>query len=130
MPKTLVRGDQALHVAPARAVGCYRTARQHHLQNMQELLGHLEIALVAGVMKCDQDLIGETPAIPGRSAWTCFATDLFVSLNHTIPHASFGEKCLDRRRTHRSSLPPPPRTGDPSAFPLDCLGLGQAVSER
>jgi len=50
-------GDQALHVTPARAVRRQRTAGQHHLQDLQELLSHLEVALIAGVMERNQNLV-------------------------------------------------------------------------
>jgi len=34
---------------------------------VQELLGHLEIRLVAGVMEGDQDLVGQPPAVARRA---------------------------------------------------------------
>ena len=57
VPEPLVRGDQAFHVASTRAVRRQRPTRQHHFQDVQKLLGDLEVALVAGVMECDQDLV-------------------------------------------------------------------------
>ena len=63
MPKPLVRGDQALHVAPPRAIRRQRTAGQHHLKDVQQLLGHLEIGLVAGVVEGDQHLVRQAPRV-------------------------------------------------------------------
>ena len=57
MPKAFVGGDQAFHIASARAVRCQGPARQHHLQDVEKLLRNFEVGLVASVVKRDQDLV-------------------------------------------------------------------------
>jgi hypothetical protein len=57
MPQAFVRGDQALHVSPARSIGRQRTAGQHHLQDMEKLFRNLKVRLVAGVMERDQNFV-------------------------------------------------------------------------
>ena len=45
-----------------KAVGLASTsAVHHHLQDTQQSLRHLEVALIAGVVKWDQDLVGQPP---------------------------------------------------------------------
>jgi hypothetical protein len=46
-----MRRDQAFHIAPSGAIRRQRQARQHHFQNVQQLLRYLKIRLVAGVME-------------------------------------------------------------------------------
>jgi hypothetical protein len=53
---------------------------------VKQLLRHLEIALVTGMMKGDQYFVGQAPAIAWRATWACFATDFLVSLAHPGPH--------------------------------------------
>jgi hypothetical protein len=57
MPKALVRGDEALHIAPSSDIRRLGSPRQHHLQHAQKLLGNLQIRLIAGVVEGDQDLV-------------------------------------------------------------------------
>jgi len=57
MPKSLVGRDEAFHVAPAGSVRRQRPTCQHHLQHMQKLFRHFQIALVAGVMKGNQNFV-------------------------------------------------------------------------
>ena len=74
VPQALVRRDQAFHVAPAVAVRGQRAARQHHLQDVQKLLGDFEVGLVASVMEGDQDLVRQPPAVargPPRRRQAC-----------------------------------------------------------
>jgi hypothetical protein len=61
-------GHEALHVAPPCAVGRERTAGQHHLEDMEKLIRDLIISLVASVMKRNQDLVRQPPAVAGRDA--------------------------------------------------------------
>src|SRR5271163_4285218 len=86
MPKTLVRRNQAFHIPPARAVRCKGSPGQHHFQDVKQLLRHLEIALITGMMKSDQYFVGQAPAIARCATWACFATDFLVSLAHPGPH--------------------------------------------
>src|SRR6202012_4985959 len=46
-----------------RAVRCQRPARQHHFENVQQLLRDFEVALIAGMVERDQDLVREAPAV-------------------------------------------------------------------
>jgi len=57
VPQPLVGSHQTLHIAAARAIRRQWPAGQHHFQNVQELLRHLKIALVAGMVEGDQNLI-------------------------------------------------------------------------
>src|SRR5579875_2185153 len=66
VPKPLVGGYQAFHVPPPAAVRRQRTAGEHHLKHMQQLLGDLKIALIAGLMESDHDFVGEAAAIARR----------------------------------------------------------------
>ena len=43
-------------------------AGQHHLQDAEKLLGHLEVALVAGLVEGDEDLVGQAPRCRGRTS--------------------------------------------------------------
>ena len=103
VPQALVRRDKAFHVAPAGAVRGERAARQHHFEYVQELLRDLEISLIAGVMKGDQDLVGQTPAIARCCTGTNLSPGIVFSLAHsrpyhlltTLPHLTVA--CLARR---------------------------------
>ena len=67
MPKPLMRGDEAFHVAPAAGIGAEGAAVQHHFKHMQNLLGDFEVALIASVMEGDKNLIGQAAAIARRA---------------------------------------------------------------
>ena len=62
-----MRRDQAFHVAPPGSVRRQWAARQHHLEHMEQLLGHLVIGLVAGMVKSDDDLVRQPAAV---TRWT------------------------------------------------------------
>lgn len=51
MPQPLMRGDQTFHIPASRPIRRERTARQHHLKNMKQLFGYLEIRLIARMME-------------------------------------------------------------------------------
>ena len=57
LTKPLVCRHQAFHVAPSRFIHGQRPACQHHLKDMEQLLGHLAISLIAGAVKGHQDLV-------------------------------------------------------------------------
>jgi hypothetical protein len=82
VPEPLMGGDQAFHVAPARAVGREWAARQHHLEHMQKLFRYLEVRLVAGVVKSDENLVGQAPAVSRRSRRTGFPANIVIAANH------------------------------------------------
>jgi hypothetical protein len=56
-PQPLMRRDQAFHVAPSVAVWRWRRAGAQHLQDVKQLFRHLEIRLIARVMKGTQDVV-------------------------------------------------------------------------
>lgn len=85
VPQPLMRGDKAFHIAPTSAVRRQGTARQHHFKNVEQLLRHLKIALVAGVMERDENLVGQASAIPWRCARCDLPSDLFVRMAHRNP---------------------------------------------
>src|SRR5215210_8623331 len=63
-----MRRHQAFEVPPAVGVGAGGPARQHHLDDAEEPFGDLEVALVAGVMEGDQDLVRQPSAMARRDA--------------------------------------------------------------
>jgi hypothetical protein len=56
-PKALLSRDEAFHVAPSVAVWRQSWVGLHHLENMKQLFRHLDIRVVAGLMKGAQDLV-------------------------------------------------------------------------
>ena len=85
MPKPFVRRNQALHVPAPRSIRDQGTPRQHHLQNLQKLLRDVKVRLIAGMMKSDQDLVGQPPAIAGCTTRSRFAPGLVFILAHRRP---------------------------------------------
>ena len=57
MPEPLMSCDKAFHVAPPVPVGGQGAACQHHFKHMQKLFPHFQVALVAGVMKGNQNFV-------------------------------------------------------------------------
>ena len=61
-------------------------ALQHHLKDLQQIFSHLEIALVAGVMKRDQDLVRQSPCLAAtRAVIPPRRSGLFVQAAHRPP---------------------------------------------
>lgn len=58
-----MRRHQALNVPAAVAIQPQRSAAHHHFQHAQQLLGDLQIVLITRMVKRDQDLVGQTPAM-------------------------------------------------------------------
>jgi hypothetical protein len=87
MPQPLMCCDKAFHIAPSRAVGGQRTACQHHLEHMQKLFRYFQVALIAGVMKGDQDLVREAAAVARCSGGTgrVFPNDFCFRVAHNTP---------------------------------------------
>jgi hypothetical protein len=56
IPQPLVGGYNRFHIPPTLFLRG-RGARQHHLQNMEKLIGDLVFALLAGVAEGDQDFV-------------------------------------------------------------------------
>ena len=49
---------KASEIAASIAVWCQWRPCQHHPEDVQQLLRDFEITLIAGLMECDQDLVG------------------------------------------------------------------------
>ena len=73
MPKAFMRRDEALDAAAAVAVGVGRTPGQHDLEDVQEMLGDLEVGRVAGMVEGDQDLVRQPAGVPRQSGRRGFA---------------------------------------------------------
>jgi hypothetical protein len=58
-----MRRDEAIQVPSPIAILVRGIADHHHLQDAQQFLRHLEVALIAGLMKWDQDLVGQPPDV-------------------------------------------------------------------
>ena len=58
VPESLMRGDQGIRIAASIVDLCQWRPCQHHPEDVQQLLRNFEIALIAGVMERDQDLVG------------------------------------------------------------------------
>ena len=63
VPEPLMRGDESIHIAPSIAGWGQWTALQHHLQDLKQRLGNLEVALIAGLMKGDEYLVGQPAGV-------------------------------------------------------------------
>jgi hypothetical protein len=91
MPKPLMRRDQALDGPAPVVLGGHAATRQHVLQRAKQLLGHLKVLRVAGMMERNQNLVGKPPAVAGRYTWATYLSQL---------HIAFG------KITHRLSVLP------------------------
>src|SRR5947209_4559349 len=78
VPEPFMSCDQPFHIPAPIAVGCERTAGEHNLKDMQQSVGHLEIALITSLMKCDQDFIREPPAITRCAGANSFAVVFII----------------------------------------------------
>jgi hypothetical protein len=63
VPESLVGGDQGLHGAAAIGLDLARPAREHCFENLEELLRHLKLLLIAGLVESDQNLIGQATGV-------------------------------------------------------------------
>ena len=60
-PQSLMGRDEAIQVPSPIAILVRGNAGHHHLQDAQQFLRHLEVALITGLMKWDRDLVGQPP---------------------------------------------------------------------
>ncbi|WP_353212023.1 hypothetical protein [Rhodovarius sp.] len=60
LPKPLMRLDQAVHIAPAIGAGIDLLAGEHHFQCPQQLVSHLIISLITGLVEGGQDFVRQT----------------------------------------------------------------------
>lgn len=58
-----MRGDQGLHGAAPIGLYLARAPREHRFENLEELLRHLKLLLVAGLVEGDQNLVGQAAGI-------------------------------------------------------------------
>jgi hypothetical protein len=77
VPKPLVGCDQTFHAAAAAKIGRGRPTREHKFQRAQKRIRNLEIADVARVMKCHENLVRESPPLPRRRTGTVTNGTLF-----------------------------------------------------
>jgi hypothetical protein len=61
VPEPLMCGDQAASVV-APIWDCW-PACHHHFEDGQQLLGHFEVALIAGVVESNEDLVGQPAGV-------------------------------------------------------------------
>ncbi len=67
-------GDETLDAAAAVAIDVGRAPGQHDFEDIQEVLGDLQVGRVAGVVECDQDLVRQPARMPwqaGRRSVAC-----------------------------------------------------------
>jgi len=88
VPQPLMRRHQTLDAAPSVAVRGIRAAGEHAFQNVQQLLGHVEIGLVAGVVEGDQDFVGQPPTIARRARAGGFPCGV-VAFTHVLVRPLF-----------------------------------------
>jgi hypothetical protein len=90
MPEPLVCRNKALHVASPGSVWRQRSARQHHLQHVEKLFRHFQIALIAGMMEGNQDFVREPATVARcRGRTRALTNDFCFRLTHNIPQAPF-----------------------------------------
>jgi hypothetical protein len=75
LPKPLVCRDQAFLPTAVHAAREVRRSLKHELQHFQQWPRDLDVALIARLMKGDQDLIREAP----RVAWVYGVTHGFLN---------------------------------------------------
>jgi hypothetical protein len=73
--------------APAACWSC-RWPPNHELQNSEQALRNLDISLIAGVVKCDEDVIGEAPLVCEPGMHRC---PLLVSLRPSFRRARLSQ---------------------------------------
>ncbi len=74
-------GDQAFEGAAPVLLGRHAAAREHRFQGLEQLFSNDEVLRVAGVVKRDEDLVGQASSMP-RGGATAFAgfTDIQICL--------------------------------------------------
>ncbi len=60
-----MRGDETLDALASIGIGVSRATGDHAFEDDQELFRDIIVVLIAGVMECDQDFIGQPTGIPG-----------------------------------------------------------------
>jgi len=58
-----VRRDEAVHAAATVTAIRERAPGQHALEDAEQVFGHLEIRHIAGVVKSDEDFIGQAARV-------------------------------------------------------------------
>jgi hypothetical protein len=67
VPEALMGRHEAFKVAPPSAVRNLGKLFEHHLQGLKKLPRHLEVGLIARMMKRDQDLVRQSAAVSLRT---------------------------------------------------------------
>ena len=65
VPEPFMRGDQGIQIAASIAVWRQWTPCQHHLQGLEQPLGNLEVALIAGLVEGNEYLVGHPAGVAG-----------------------------------------------------------------
>lgn len=73
VPEPLVRRHQPFHAAPALLVRGRGPARKHQFEHPQQLLGDLQIRLIAGLVKGNKDLVREPTCVARRCGGGSFS---------------------------------------------------------
>jgi len=81
-----MRRDEAIQVPSPIAIQVRGMAVHHHLQNAQQFFRHFEVALIAGVVKWDQDLVEQPPpGVSRRFRRVIVAWDWLMVWRHPAP---------------------------------------------
>ena len=81
-----MRRDEAIQVPSPIAILVRGIAVHHHLQDAQQSLRHLEVALIAGLVKWDQDLVEQPPpGVSRRLRRVIVAWDWLIVWRHPAP---------------------------------------------
>jgi hypothetical protein len=88
VPEPLVRRDQGFHGAPAISLDLARPAREHCFEDLEELLRHLKLLLVAGLVKSDQNLVSQATGITGGFAPNPNLNQLLKIFRHGLSKTS------------------------------------------
>ena len=89
-PQPLMRRDEVLQVRSSIAIVVRGIAAHHHLQDAQQFLRDFEVALIAGVVKGDQDLVEQPPpGVSRRLRRVIVAWGLLIVWRHPAPRGSW-----------------------------------------
>ena len=100
-----MRSDETFRVSATTAIRGNGTPRNDHLHHSQQKFRDLQVALVAGAVKCNQNFVRQAPRVATRLARSCFTTDAFAALAHPAEPAprrfttSLQSKNEESRRT-------------------------------
>jgi hypothetical protein len=88
VPEPLVRRDQGFHGAPTIGLNLAWAACEHCFENLEELLRHLKLLLVAGLVESDQNLVSQATGITGGFAPNPDLNQLLKIFRHGLSKTS------------------------------------------